>query len=123
VIRRPDILYFIDDGSGHFVQQSAQAIGLSIQFSLEEIDVDRNGMSEIVSVFPSSITIYHNPNVRWQNDTGDFNGDGKADILWQNGNGQAAIWLMNSVNPIAQSAVGSNPGASWHVVDAADFQR
>ena len=26
---------------------------------------------------------------------GDFNGDGKADILWQNDNGQAAIWLMN----------------------------
>ena len=28
-------------------------------------------------------------------DTGDFNGDGKSDILWQNDNGQAAIWLMN----------------------------
>ena len=26
---------------------------------------------------------------------GDFNGDGKADILWQNDSGQAAVWLMN----------------------------
>ena len=27
--------------------------------------------------------------------TADFNADGKSDILWQNTNGQAAIWLMN----------------------------
>jgi hypothetical protein len=45
----------------------------------------------------------------------------RADILWQNDNGQAAIWLRNGLNPIAQTGVGSNPGASWHVVDAADF--
>jgi membrane-bound lytic murein transglycosylase B len=25
----------------------------------------------------------------------DFNGDGKADILWQNTDGSLAIWLMN----------------------------
>ena len=45
-------------------------------------------------------------------DTGDFNGDGKSDILWQNDNGQAAIWLMNGLNPIAGAAVGSNSGPS-----------
>ena len=28
----------------------------------------------------------------------DFNGDGKADILWQNDNGQPAIWLMDGTN-------------------------
>src|ERR1700750_1818883 len=26
--------------------------------------------------------------------TGDFNGDGKADILWHNDNGDTSIWLM-----------------------------
>jgi hypothetical protein len=25
----------------------------------------------------------------------DFNGDGKADVLWQNSSGARAIWLMN----------------------------
>ena len=25
----------------------------------------------------------------------DFNGDGKADVLWQNTSGSRAIWLMN----------------------------
>ena len=27
--------------------------------------------------------------------TSDFNGDGKSDILWQNDNGQVAIWELN----------------------------
>jgi hypothetical protein len=27
--------------------------------------------------------------------TGDFNGDGKTDILWRNTNGSLAIWEMN----------------------------
>ena len=29
-----------------------------------------------------------------------FNGDGNSDILWQNANGQAAIWEMNGTNVI-----------------------
>jgi hypothetical protein len=32
---------------------------------------------------------------------GDFNNDGMSDIVWQNTNGQAAIWLMNGVNATA----------------------
>ena len=31
-------------------------------------------------------------------DAGDFNGDGKSDILWQNDNGTPAIWLMDGTN-------------------------
>jgi len=27
--------------------------------------------------------------------SGDFDGDGKSDILWQNNSGQAAVWLMD----------------------------
>ena len=43
-----------------------------------------------------------NPGPSWTEiGTGDFNGDGKSDILWQNANGQVAIWEMNGTNPIA----------------------
>jgi len=40
---------------------------------------------------------------------------------WQNDNGQADIWLMNGTTPTAQSFVGTNPGASWHIKATADF--
>jgi hypothetical protein len=42
--------------------------------------------------------------------SGDFNGDGFSDSLWQNTNGQTAIWLMNGTNPISEVLVGANPG-------------
>ncbi len=36
-----------------------------------------------------------NPGPSWHIvGTGDFNKDGKSDILWQNDSGQAAIWLI-----------------------------
>jgi hypothetical protein len=40
----------------------------------------------------------------------DFNADGDSDILWQNTNGQAAIWLMNGTTPFSEVLVGANPG-------------
>ena len=54
-------------------------------------------------------------------DAGDFNGDSQSDILWQNDNGQAAVWLMDGTTIIGGDVVGPNPGPSWHVIDAGDF--
>jgi hypothetical protein len=50
----------------------------------------------------------------------DFNGDGKSDILWQNDNGQVAIWEMNATTVIAGAVIG-NPGPSWEVIATGDF--
>ncbi|HUD89296.1 MAG TPA: VCBS repeat-containing protein [Xanthobacteraceae bacterium] len=51
---------------------------------------------------------------------GDFNGDGKADILWQNtSNGNLAIYLMNGTT-ITSSATFANVG-SYSVVGTGDF--
>ncbi len=44
-----------------------------------------------------------------------------SDILWQNDNGQAAIWLMVGTSLTSGGAVGPNPGPSWHVIDSGDF--
>jgi hypothetical protein len=49
---------------------------------------------------------------------GDFNGDGKSDILWRNTNGQAAIWELNGSNVISEANVGANPGPSWKAIKA-----
>jgi hypothetical protein len=58
-----------------------------------------------------------NPGADWHiKATGDFNGDGHSDILWQNDSGQAAMWLMNGTTVLSQGTVGGNPGADWHII-------
>jgi len=53
--------------------------------------------------------------------TGDFNGDGKADILWfDTVTGQVVLWEMNGPNVLAAQPIG-DPGPQWRVVDVADI--
>ena len=53
---------------------------------------------------------------------GDFNGDGRSDILWQGSDGTPAIWLMDGLTVLSNGPAGSfNPGPSWHVVGAGQF--
>ena len=42
-------------------------------------------------------------------------------ILWQNTNGQAAIWEMNGTKVISGVDVGANPGPSWKAIGTGDF--
>src|SRR5215213_727778 len=53
----------------------------------------------------------------------DFNGDRKADILWQNDDGTPAVWLLDGTNVSAFGAVLPDPGPAWHAIDSADFNR
>ena len=65
-----------------------------------------------------------NPGPAWHvKGTGDFNGDGHADILWQNDNGSVATWLMDAAGttPIGAPLIGTNPGPTWHVKGTGDF--
>ena len=45
-----------------------------------------------------------------------INGDTNADILWQDDGGQAAVWLMDGMDVLANIGVGGNPGADWHLI-------
>ena len=49
----------------------------------------------------------------------DVNGDGNADLIWQNSDGTPGIWLMNGTTPTAEVGL-SNPGANWHLVASGD---
>jgi autotransporter-associated beta strand protein len=51
----------------------------------------------------------------------DFNEDGMSDILWQNANGQAAIWETHGSTPFGGGPVIPNPGPSWTAVGTGDF--
>jgi hypothetical protein len=65
-----------------------------------------------------------NTNTSWQVITGggDYNGDGKSDILWQNtATGQVYEYQMNGLAVIASNFVGNNTDPSWQVVSSGDF--
>jgi hypothetical protein len=60
--------------------------------------------------------------------TGDFNGDGKADILWRNKvDGQVVVWTINGASvvtppfPLAGSGSPGTAGSPWRVAAVGDF--
>ena len=48
-------------------------------------------------------------------------GGGGSGILFQNTDGQIAIWQMNGTTPIGGGAVNPNPGPAWQAIGTADF--
>ena len=50
-------------------------------------------------------------------ETGDFNGDGKSDILWQDTSGNVAMWFMNGVQVAQSAGVGTVPTV-WSIQGA-----
>jgi hypothetical protein len=54
--------------------------------------------------------------------TGDFNGDGKSDILWRDSSGNVAIWEMNgtTISNAPTSFVANVPG-NWSIYGSGDY--
>jgi FG-GAP repeat len=46
--------------------------------------------------------------------TGDYDGDGKSDLLWQDTSGNTSIWFMNGT-AVASSAGLGNASTGWKV--------
>ena len=55
--------------------------------------------------------------------TGDFNGDGREDILWRLDDGTVREWLGQADGSFVgnKAHVDVNPGTNWHVVGTGDF--
>jgi hypothetical protein len=51
-------------------------------------------------------------------ETGDFNGDGKSDILWRDTAGDLAVWLMNGTSVSSSMVVAAGVPANWAVQNA-----
>ena len=43
-----------------------------------------------------------------------------SDLIWQNTDGTAGIWLMNGVTPLAEAGL-PNPGGDWQIISTGDF--
>jgi hypothetical protein len=57
---------------------------------------------------------------------GDFNGDGKRDVLWRNTSGEVSIWTMNGTaisggGDTTSGGAAVRPDASWSVAGIGDF--
>jgi hypothetical protein len=52
--------------------------------------------------------------------TGDFNGDGKADIVWRDTVGDTSIWLMNGAAVLSAGGLGNVP-TTWSIVQTGDY--
>ncbi len=50
---------------------------------------------------------------------GDFNGDGRDDILWRNASGQTQVWLMNGTTVLGQRTLG-NASTAWEIQGVGD---
>ncbi|MDO9041560.1 MAG: FG-GAP-like repeat-containing protein [Desulfocapsaceae bacterium] len=54
--------------------------------------------------------------------TGDFNGDGKSDILWRNSTtGQNKVWYMNKIIYSGSGSIATVPGSAWIIAGTGDF--
>jgi hypothetical protein len=51
--------------------------------------------------------------------TGDFNGDGRVDLLWHNNDGTVTDWFGQTDGNFVGNPSYLNPGSSWHVQDPA----
>ena len=62
-----------------------------------------------------SSTVLNNLPLSWTiGATGDYNGDGKSDILWVDNTGNVGIWFMNGNNVASVNFYG-NLGTNWAV--------
>jgi len=52
---------------------------------------------------------------------GDYNGDGKADILWRNTDNRLYVWFMNGTTIESSSAVAALNSANWQIVGDGDY--
>jgi mono/diheme cytochrome c family protein len=65
----------------------------------------------VISASPGNWTVTHSD---------DFNGDGKADLVWQNTDGASAIWLMNGASFTSAAGI-LGAGSGWSITHTGDF--
>jgi subtilisin-like proprotein convertase family protein len=113
VIVKPDD--FNADGRSDILWQRSD--GLPAMWQMNGSTITSLGGIGPFGPFPS------NPGPSWHiKENGDFDGDHRSDILWQNDDGTPAIWFMNGLASQSTGAAGPfNPGPNWQIKATGDF--
>ena len=96
----------------HFANPAVRFSGRPTGTATEDNVRSMNQTMPIVSLFRATVV----PLQRLKND---FDGDGKADIYWNDGNGRSTIW--RSANASTAQAVASIGNSTWQVAGIGDF--
>jgi hypothetical protein len=82
-----------------------------------------NGATVVTSYMASMIPGAYTATTGWQvHGVGDFNGDGKSDILWRHASaGQTAIWFMDGATVTSAANTSATATAGWQVQGVGDF--
>lgn len=77
------------------------------------------------TTFTSSVSLLGVANLDWQmaaSGNGDFNADGKTDLLWRNrATGQTVVWLMNGTTYVSTVSLPTVGDSNWQIGGVADY--
>ena len=80
-----------------------------------------NATIKITTVSPGQVC-YYSPLQENVVGVGDFNGDGKSDILWRNSStGVVSMWLMDGTNMTSWATILGSGNTDWTVAGVGDF--
>jgi FG-GAP-like repeat len=105
-------------GVGNFDGDSLHRADIAYRSTTGAVSIALNGGAK--TVVPNVGTV---PTTWVVKDVGDFNGDGKSDLLWWNStSGQLSIWEMSGTTLIANPLPGTvAPSSSWRIQAAVDI--
>jgi hypothetical protein len=119
--------------TGYSYSGDTDSGALKIQFASGEIDLNFSGYfatgsftlkagPQSLSSDPPSLLVTNIGTADFNSaPSGDFDGNGRSDLLWRNDTGQIAVWQTTSSGVLATAVALGSASASWHIDGTGDF--